>query len=154
MPFFVLMQQSFFHTDSQCSSVQLLDGKNAVQPLLYPKGDLPLTTQPLGSLLFQQTPLCLPQMPFRISYSWLALITGKMFPRTQAATICSLLQEVFPSCRRLNWTVWAGNIPLSCGLPPRPTAFPEREDNLFQNSSQEVEVICNQLKWMLPITEF
>lgn len=94
------MEQSFFiQTDSQCSSVQLSGCKNAVQPCLYPKAELPVTPQPLGCLLFQQTPLCLPQMPFSLSCSWLALTypTGKRVPTTQAGTTCSLLQEPSPS---------------------------------------------------------
>lgn len=123
------------------------------------------------------SPLCIPKVIFLQQPSpWLSVISAdssvsasdalqaflflpcsrhwKFFLRTQAATICSLLQELFHSCRRLHWTVWAGNIPLTHGLPLSPTALTVREDNLFSNSSQEVEVICNQLKWILPITEF
>lgn len=125
MPFFfVLVEQSFSQTDSQHSSVQLLGCRIAVHPPLVPRVIFLWHPSPLA-LLFQQTPLCLPQMPFRLSCSCLALTypTGKMFPRAQAAALCC--RNLFLSCRRLNWTVWAGSIPHSHGLclVPQPSLW-------------------------------
>lgn len=149
MPFsFVLMEQSFFQTIDQCSSVRLLGHKNAVHPTLCPKGDLPVTPQPLGYLISANSSLSASDA--LQAFLYLAcphLSHWKNVP--QSPSSCPLLQEPFSSCRRLHW-MWAGSIPHSHGLSP----VPVREDNLFHNSSQEVKLICNQLKWILPIKGF
>lgn len=143
------MEQSFFQTDSQCSSVQLSGCKNALHPLLCPKGDLPLTPKPLSCLISANFSVSVSDaLQAFLFLSCPHLSYWKNVP--QSPSSCSLLQEPFSSCRRLHWTVWAGSIPHSHGLSP----VPVREDNLFHNSSQDVEVIFNQLKWALPITGF
>lgn len=109
------MEQSFFQTDSQCSSVQLSGCKNALHPLLCPKGDLPWTPKPLSCLISANFSVSVSDaLQAFLFLSCPHLSYWKNVP--QSPSSCSLLQEPFSSCRRLHWTVWAGSIPHSHGL--------------------------------------
>lgn len=122
------------------------------QPPLEPKGELLLKPHPHVCLfqIISAVPsfLCLPQISFRLSFLILGFLSptplqkGSHNPRS--APSASLWQETSPSAAE-GCTSYPWSSSQSHSLP---------QAIFFPNSSQEVKVSCNQLKWIIPITLF